>query len=110
MDEKTRQLVLDALAKAHAAALASVQARLSRLATEDREAADRSIDEFRACLLDLFANSLSVEVAQERLTALIHGHPSPLVIQVLKDYAEAVNYLLLESRNGLLSQERPKGN
>jgi hypothetical protein len=109
MDEKTRQLVLDMLAKAHATALKSVQTKLGKLPETENGTALRFMGEFRACLLDLFGNALSPEETQERISALIYGHPDPLVVQVLKEYAEAVHYLLVESRNGLLSPKKPKG-
>ena len=109
MDEKTRQLVLDSLAKAHGAALKSVQAELDGLPETDRETVLRFMGEFRDCMQDLFENTLSSVEAQERIAALIHGHPNPEVVRVLREYAEAVHYLLIQSRNGLLSKGKPQG-
>ena len=109
MNEKTRQLVLDLLAKAHEGALRSVQARLEGLSPEDRDTAQRFMGEFRACLLQGLEGRLLPAEVEDRLASLIHGHPDPDVVRALKDYAEAVQLLLVESRDGLRGTTRSQG-
>ncbi len=109
MDERTRQLVREALAKAEAGALKSVQSRLAALPEFEASTALRFIGEIRDCIGELLEGTLSPFEAEERLGSLIHGHPDPRVVRVLQDYGEAIHYLLTESRDGLLSAKRSKG-
>lgn len=109
MNEKTRLLVLELLAKAHEGALGAVQSRLEGLSAPDRDAARRLMGEFRETMHQGFEGLLRPGEVLERLASLIHGHHSPKVVRVLKDYAETVQLLLTESRDALRSVERPKG-
>lgn len=109
MDGKTRQLVQDLLAKAHAGAWTSVLPGLERLSEPDRDAVARFAGEFRECLRQTSERLLRPSETTDRLAALIHGHPNPEVVRVMKTYAEAIQILLVESRDGLRSPGRRKG-
>lgn len=109
MNEKTRQLVLDLLTKAHEGALRSVRERLEGLSPEDRDTAQRFLGEFSACLLQGLEGRLLPAEVMDRLASLIHGHPDPDVAGVMRDYAEAVQLLLVESRDGLRGTKRAQG-
>jgi hypothetical protein len=110
MDEKTRQLVLDTLEIAHAAAHRSVQADLDGLPPEGRQPIEEAIEEFRTCVHNQAAGTLQPAAAAERIRALIYGHPVAQAVQVMERYARTLNDLLCASRDLLTSTGKRRDN
>lgn len=110
MDEKTRQFVLDLLKKAHEGALQSVQSEFAELPSEGRHLAVEAMASFNACLEHRFEGTVPPRDAEERMAALIYGHPSPQVVHVMEHFARAMNELLLESRKRLASSGTRRDN
>jgi hypothetical protein len=103
MDEKTRQLVLDTLRKAHEAACSSLVSDLDHLPPPGRQVVQASIEEIHACILRQFEGTLPPAAALERIAALVYGHPAPPVVQVMERYARLLNDLLCAARDRLNS-------
>jgi hypothetical protein len=110
MDERTRQLVQGFLDKAHLAAFQTVQARIGSLPEEDRQGVQRAIEAFRECLQQLYEATLLPDEAHERMTTLIFGHADADIVHVMRDYAHAVEELLIESKRELLAPVKKKEN
>lgn len=106
MNEKTRQLVLDLMAKAHAGAQGAVREGFEGLSPASRDTAERFLGEFRACLRQDVEGALRPAEVQERLASLVHGPSDPAVVAVLRGYAEAFQLLLAASRDGLRGKGR----
>ncbi len=110
MNEKTKRLVRELLAKAHAGAQASVREGLGALPAEGRQAAEEAMEACRLVMLRLFEGTVSPEAAEERLASVLHGHPDPRVVGLLRDYAGTVRDLLVESRDDLRATDRRREN
>lgn len=106
MNEKTRQLVLDLMAKAHAGAQGAVREGFEELSPASRDTAERFLGEFRTCLSQGVEGVLLPAEVQERLASLLHGPSDPAVARVLQGYAAAFQFLLAASRDGLRGKGR----
>lgn len=110
MDERTRQLVLVLVGKAHAGALATLEQELAGLPPGERQAVEDGIEALRACLLRQLQGTLLPGAAAERIAALIHGRQAPASVALMEGYARLLVGLLTASRNELTSVRKTRDN
>jgi len=108
MDDRTRRHVLEVLGKAHEQAYATLRPDLEQLPAGTRQAVLAAIDALRACLLLQLEGTLPSREAEDRIAALIHGHPEPHSVQALETYAHLLVDLLTASRKELAPSRRSR--
>ena len=109
MNEASRQMVRQGLARAVAAAQPVFQARVQDLTMETRIMATQCAEEIRACLLEQAEATRPGAGVQETLVRLIFGHSDPDLVKVLREYAEVLNFFLMDARDEASAVQGRKG-
>ena len=99
MTESTRQIVRQGLDQAVDKAIPILQARLQALPEEARSRALQSAEGIRTCLNDLAEAPFPNASINESLMRLIFGHADPMIVEALKEFAEVVNFYLMDARD-----------
>lgn len=102
MTETTRQIVQKGLDQAVEKALPVLEARLQALPEEARSRALRSAEGIRNCLAELAEAPFAGPEANESLMRLIFGHSDPEIVEALKEFAEVVNFYLMDARDRIV--------
>lgn len=99
MTEATRQIVRKGLDHAVEKALPMLLARLQALPDEARSRALQSAEGIQSCLKDLAEAPFPNPDINESLMRLIFGHGDARVVEALKEFAEVVNFYLMDARD-----------
>ena len=102
MTESARQLVRKGFDHAVEQAFPVLKAKLQSLPLEAQDRALQSAAGIRTCLETLVEGAVPSPETHESLIRLLFGHGDPQVVEALKEYAEVLNFYLMDARDRLV--------
>ena len=99
MTDSSRQIVRQGLDHAHASALPVLHARLAHHSPEVQALASKCAEGILTCLRDLSESPGPNQAIQDALMRLIFSHADRELVAALREFAEVMNFYLMEARD-----------